>query len=130
MLVHGSIGNKSSAGWTKGKKAHGFDPQRKGRKIQNIICLFLYSKLPQTYQLKTIRIFEFLLWCNGLRIWLQWLRSLWKCKFDPQPSTWVKGSSLGCSCASDSVPGLGTSICCRCCHKNKHTKKQYTFIIS
>ena len=30
--------------------------------------------------------FGLALWCNGLRIWLQWLWSLWRCGFDPQPS--------------------------------------------
>ena len=30
----------------------------------------------------------------------------------PSPAQWVKVSSgVGCNCSSDSVPGLGTSIC-------------------
>ena len=34
-----------------------------------------------------IKIYEFLLWRSGLKIWLQWLRSLRWHGFDPQPST-------------------------------------------
>ena len=30
---------------------------------------------------------EFLLWHSGLRIQLQWFGSLWRHRFDPQPST-------------------------------------------
>ena len=30
---------------------------------------------------------------------LQWLRSLWKCGFDPQPAKWVKGSGVAAATA-------------------------------
>ena len=30
---------------------------------------------------------------------------------------WVKGSRVGCSCGSNSIPGPGTSICCEYSHK-------------
>ena len=36
---------------------------------------------------------EFLLWHSGLRIWLQWLRSLQRHRFNPQPGT-LKDPSL------------------------------------
>ena len=41
------------------------------------------------------------------------------------PVQWIKGSSIaipanvGCSCGTDSFPGLGTSICRVCGHKKK-----------
>ena len=32
---------------------------------------------------KAKKFLEFLLWCSGLRIQLQWLRLLQRCRFDP-----------------------------------------------
>ena len=37
---------------------------------------------------------EFLLWHSGLRIQLQWLGSLQRCRFNPWPAQWVKGSGI------------------------------------
>ena len=39
-----------------------------------------------------------------------------KAWFDPHPAQWVKGCH---SCGSDSVLGLGISICHGCSHKKK-----------
>ena len=36
----------------------------------------------------------FLLWHDGLRVQLQWLRSLWRYGFDPQPGRVGKVSSV------------------------------------
>ena len=36
----------------------------------------------------------FLLWCSGLRIRLQWLGSLQRCRLNPSPVHWVKGSDV------------------------------------
>ena len=58
------------------------------------------------------------LWHSRLRIPLQQFRSLWRLGFDPRLAHWVKGSSEGRSCGPDSVPGLGTSVCHGCSHKN------------
>ena len=54
---------------------------------------------------------------NGLRIQLQQLGLLRRCRFDLQPSTVSKrirhcySCSVGLSCGSDSIPGPGTSTC-------------------
>ena len=67
-------------------------------------------------------ILEFLLWHSGLRIQLQWLGLLWRCRFNPQPSTtgyrmWhCHSCGTGCSCGLDSIPGPRTSICHKCGH--------------
>ena len=77
---------------------------------------------------------EFLLWCSGLKIWLQRPGSPWRLGFDLQSRSvgwriWCCcGCGVGCSCGSDSVPGLGTSIGCRCSHKIK--KKIFFFSLS
>lgn len=62
VLLHVHIGNKATAGWIKGKKAHGFDLQRKGQTIKNeyVSYLLLRDKLPQTYQLETTHISQLL----------------------------------------------------------------------
>ena len=63
---------------------------------------------------------EFLLRHSGLRIRLQWLRSLRRYQFDPQPCAVSEriqhchSCRVGCSCSSDSTPGPGTSICPGC----------------
>ena len=41
VLLHVHIGNKASAGLIKGKKAHGFDLQRKGLTIKNEYISYL-----------------------------------------------------------------------------------------
>lgn len=41
VLLHVHIGNKASAGSIKGKKAHGFDLQRKGLTIKNEYISYL-----------------------------------------------------------------------------------------
>ena len=59
---------------------------------------------------------------RGLRTQLQWLKSPQGCGFNPWPGTviWCWCScGIGRSCSSDSIPGLGTSIYCRCGHKKK-----------
>ena len=58
---------------------------------------------------------------GGLRIWLQQLRSLWRCWFDPWPSTVGEGSgcSSGGSRSPDLIPGPGTSTCHGCGLKKK-----------
>ena len=55
---------------------------------------------------------------------LQWLRSLLRHGFDPQP-TWLNGLRIWhcCSCGLDSIPSLGTSKCLGC---DKKTKQKTT----
>ena len=43
------------------------------------------NKLKKIKLFKNKTVLEFPLWHSGLRIRLQWLRSLWRCRFDPQP---------------------------------------------
>ena len=68
------------------------------------IFLFLHF-----LQSNVLRALEFLLWCNGLKMPLQWLRSLQRCGFNPQLSG-LKDLHC-CRCGSYSFTGLGTSIC-------------------
>ena len=60
-----------------------------------------------------------------LRIWMQWLRLLWRHGFNPQPGK-VRYKILHCcNCSLDSTHGLVTYICHGWSHKRKtKTKKQ------
>ena len=60
-------------------------------------------------------------WGSGLRIQLQWPRLLWRYSFFSCQVLWVKGSG----CSSDSVPGPGTSLYCRCIHKKGKKEKEW-----
>ena len=40
---------------------------------------------------------EFLLWCSGLRIQMQQLGPLWRCRFEPWPG--IKGSCVAAAAA-------------------------------
>ena len=54
---------------------------------------------------------EFPLWHSGIRIQLQWLGSLWRCRFNPWLGT-VGSRILYCrNSGLNSVPGLGPSMC-------------------
>ena len=61
-----------------------------------------------------------MLWCSGLRIQLQWLRSLWRRGFDPttravsQRIQHCCSCGIGQSCSSCSIPVLGTSTYLEC----------------
>lgn len=50
VLLRVPIGNRASPDWTRGKKAHGFDLQRKGQTIKNeyISYLLLHNHLKLT----------------------------------------------------------------------------------
>ena len=64
-----------------------------------------------------------LLWLNGLRIWHYY-------KLQHRMQMWL-GSGIAVavaqagSCISNSVPRLGTSICCRCGPKKEKKKKEF-----
>ena len=54
---------------------------------------------------------ELPLWPSGLRIQVQLLGLLQRCRFDPGPAQWVKGYDIAHSHSSDLISGPGTSIC-------------------
>ena len=58
------------------------------RDLFNVLLVHLKNKNP----------LEFPLWCSGLRIWLQWLRSLQRCRFNSWPS--AVGSGPGTAAAT------------------------------
>ena len=71
---------------------------------------------------------EFLLWCSGLRIWHCLLQQAWVTAevqvlslagCSELRSRCCCSCGIGHSCGSDSIPGLGSSICCRCGQRNK-----------
>ena len=63
------------------------------------------------------------------KIPLPWLGSLWGAASIPGPLQWVKriwhchSCGIGCSCSSDSIPGLGTSIRHECGKRKKKGKE-------
>ena len=67
---------------------------------------------------------EFPLWPSGLRIRLQWLRSLQRHRFLPRPGAAGEPSGIAIAAGLDSIPGRGTSICRGCGHKNKRHKNK------
>lgn len=69
-------------------KEYVFDPEGIG-------WHWIFSRWATVYDLSFRKIsWEFPLWHGGLRIWLQWLRLLWRCRFDPWPGNfhilWVQ----------------------------------------
>ena len=55
---------------------------------------------------------------SGLRIPLQQLRSLWRCRFNPSPIQWVKGSCVAAPAAQKLPYAAGGDI------KKKEIKKK------
>ena len=52
----------------------------------------------------------------------QWVQNLTAAAWVAmEAAKWVKGCGIGCSCSSDSIPGLRTYICC--CYRHKEKKK-------
>ena len=69
-------------------------------------------------------ILEFPPWHGGLRIQLEWFRSLKRSGFNPQPSA-VDWRIQHChNCGLDLIPGLRTSICCGCGLRKRKKKKE------
>ena len=91
------------------------------------VCNSLHLLIPQTHWFlkKCPGVPAVAQWVRELALSLQQLGLLLQLGFNPQP--WPSGlriwsfcsCGIGCSCGLDSVPGLGTSICCRCGKKNK-----------
>lgn len=51
------------------------------------------------------------------------------CARSPGVAQWVQGSGVATAAAQDSIPGPGTSVCCRCGHKRGRKKKRIYILI-
>ena len=88
----------------------------------NLFCIYTYQK----------SLLEFPLWHRGLSIWccLCGTVGLVPAQHSRLTIQFCLSCSIGCSCGSDSIPGLGISICCGCIPPKKSLFSMYRAMTS